>query len=203
VLTDVITQSKVATFPSRELGLQYGIVGKSDAILKVYRDVLNVGPTDANVLIQGETGTGKELIARAIHQIYSRGARLPFVAINCAGIPEGLLESELFGHVKGAFTDARNDKPGQFENASGGTVFLDEIGDMPLSLQAKILRVLQEKVITRVGANYNIPIDVRIIAATNQNLETQIQNGDFRSDLYYRINVFPISVPTLSERYGT
>ncbi|MEZ0231287.1 MAG: sigma 54-interacting transcriptional regulator [Methylophilaceae bacterium] len=155
--------------------------------------------SDASVLIQGESGTGKELLARAIHKASPRGKR-PFVAINCGAIPEALLESELFGHSKGAFTGAIRENKGLFQTADGGTLFLDEIGDMPLALQVKLLRALQERVIRPVGANTNIPIDVRIISATHRNLADEMKASRFREDLYYRINVVSLAIPSLADR---
>jgi two-component system nitrogen regulation response regulator GlnG len=179
--------------------LENGIIGNSAPMREVYKTIGKVAPSDMTVLIQGESGTGKELIARAIHY-NSRRLVKPFIAMNCAAIPKELLESELFGHEKGAFTGAVERKPGKFEQANGGTVFLDEIGDMPLDLQAKILRVLQEREITRTGGNQNIPVDVRIVAATNQNLQHLVQQKLFREDLYYRLNVVPINLLPLRER---
>jgi two-component system nitrogen regulation response regulator GlnG len=166
---------------------------------EVYKIIGKVAPSDMTVLIQGESGTGKELIARAIHY-NSRRLVKPFLAMNCAAIPKELLESELFGHERGAFTGATERKPGKFEQANGGTVFLDEIGDMPLDLQAKILRVLQEREITRTGGSQNIAVDVRIVAATNQDLLQLVQQRLFREDLYYRLNVVPINLLPLRER---
>jgi transcriptional regulator with PAS, ATPase and Fis domain len=158
-----------------------------------------VAPTDSTVLIQGESGTGKELVATSIHDNSERSDK-PFVKLNCAAIPEELLESELFGHEKGAFTGASKFKPGKFDMANGGTIFLDEIGDMPLNLQAKILRVLQEQEFYRVGGSRTIRVDVRIIASTNKNLEKMVQEGSFREDLFYRLNVFTLHLPPLRER---
>jgi transcriptional regulator with GAF, ATPase, and Fis domain len=158
-----------------------------------------VAPTDSTVLILGESGTGKELVASSIHR-NSRRKQAPFIKLNCVAIPSDLLESELFGHEKGAFTGATGRKPGKFELANGGTVFLDEIGDMPLGLQAKILRVLQEKEFDRVGGTRTVQVDVRIICATNQDLATMVREGRFREDLYYRINVFALQLPPLRER---
>jgi two-component system nitrogen regulation response regulator NtrX len=167
------------------------------------QEVLNliekVAGTDARVLITGENGTGKELIARRLHGL-SRRADGPFVPINCAAIPGELIESELFGHVKGAFTGAQSNKTGKFELASGGSLFLDEVGDMSLSAQAKVLRVLEEAVVERVGGNTPIRVDVRVIAATNKNLEREIEEGSFREDLYYRLRVVPLPIPALRER---
>ncbi len=175
------------------------IVGQSEAMQQVYRMVEKVAPRDATVLIRGESGTGKELIAQAIHQMSQRSAG-PFVAVNCAALPETLLESELFGHEKGAFTGAEKQKRGRFELASGGTIFLDEIGDISPAIQAKLLRVLQNKEITRLGGEQPISVDVRTIAATNRNLEELMKQGLFREDLYYRLNVFPIVLPALRDR---
>lgn len=179
--------------------LDKGIIGNSAPMGEVYKTIGKVAPSDMTVLIQGESGTGKELIARAIH-FNSRRLGKPFIAMNCAAIPKELLESELFGHEKGAFTGAVERKPGKFEQANGGTVFLDEIGDMPLDLQAKILRVLQEREITRTGGSQNIIVDVRIVAATNQDLQQLVQQRLFREDLYYRLNVVPINLLPLRER---
>ncbi len=176
-----------------------GIVGRSRQIQDIMGLVHRVAPTNATVLLRGESGVGKEVFARAIHFLSPRADK-PFVAVNCAAIPENLLEAELFGYEKGAFTGAYGTKKGKFELASGGTLFLDEIGDMPLSLQAKILRVLQEKEIERLGGNRPVKVDVRIIAATNRNLEAMIREGSFREDLYYRLSVFPIFIPPLRER---
>jgi len=175
------------------------IIGRSEAMQAVYKAIGRVAVTDATVLIRGESGTGKELIARAVYQ-YSRRAERPFLVINCVAIPETLLESELFGYEKGAFTGAAHRRIGKIEQANGGTIFLDEIGDMPLSLQAKILRLLQEKSIERLGGRQTIPVDVRIIAATNRDLEASIAEGTFREDLYYRLKVITIWLPPLRER---
>lgn len=172
--------------------------GSSRAMQRVYDSIEEVGDTAATVLIRGETGTGKELVARAIHDASERrGAYLP---MNCAGIPSELLESELFGYKKGAFTGAYKDKPGLFEHANQGTLLLDEIGEMPMTLQTKLLRVLQERNITRVGGHEPIPVDVRIVAATNVDLEEAIKERKFRKDLFYRLNVCPIYLPSLQER---
>lgn len=177
------------------------IIGKSQSMLEVFETIRKVADTDATVLITGESGTGKELIAKAIHYNSSR-RRFPFIPLNCGAIPHDLLESELFGHEKGAFTGAVSTRQGRFERADRGTIFLDEIGELPLHLQVKLLRVLQEKEFERVGGNRTIKVDVRIIAATNRNLEEAIENKTFREDLYYRLNVIPIYVPPLRERKG-
>ena len=176
-----------------------GIVGSSSALRGVLDQIRTVAPTDSTVLIEGETGTGKELIARAIH-MNSRRANRPFVKLNCAAIPLGLLESELFGHEKGAFTGAVAQKLGRFEVADGGTLFLDEIGDIPLELQAKLLRVLQEQEFERLGSTYTRRVNVRVVAATNQDLAGLVAEKLFRMDLYYRLNVFPIALPPLRDR---
>ena len=175
------------------------LVGKGGAIQEVRHLIEQVAPTDANVLILGESGTGKEVVARAVHELSNRKDK-PFVPINCGAIPGELLESELFGHEKGAFTGAITARVGRFELAEGGTIFLDEIGDMPLQMQVKLLRVLQERVYERVGSNKQIKTNVRVIAATHRNLEDMIRDGKFREDLYYRLNVFPILTPALRER---
>jgi transcriptional regulator with GAF, ATPase, and Fis domain len=174
------------------------IVGASAALRRVQRQVEVVAPTDANVLILGETGTGKELVARAIHRMSPR-KNLPFVTLNCAAIPTGLLESELFGYERGAFTGALSQKIGRFEMAHRGTLFLDEVGDIPLDLQPKLLRALQEKAFERLGGTKTIPIDVRLVAATNRNLTQMMGDKLFRSDLYYRLKVFPITTPPLRD----
>jgi len=182
-----------------EVEAQYEIVGSSKAIKAVIERIEKVAPTPARVLITGENGTGKELVARAIHDLSPR-AREPFVEVNCAAIPAELIESELFGHIKGSFTGAVADRAGKFELADGGTLFLDEIGDMSLSAQAKVLRALQEGVISRVGSGKPLQVDVRVIAATNKTLEQEIAAGRFREDLLYRLNVVPIEVPPLRSR---
>jgi two-component system nitrogen regulation response regulator NtrX len=161
--------------------------------------VEKVAPTDARVLITGENGTGKELVARAVHRLSPRGDKA-FIEVNCAAIPSELIESELFGHMKGSFTGAHEDRAGKFELADGGTLFLDEIGDMSLQAQAKVLRALQEGIVTRVGGAKPISVDVRVLAATNKDLEEEIKGGRFREDLYYRLNVIPLHVPPLRER---
>jgi len=175
------------------------MIGKSKGMLKVYSIIKKVAETPANVLILGESGTGKELVAKAIHENSPR-MKNPFVVINCGGISENLLESECFGHMKGSFTGAHVDKPGLFEISDGGTIFLDEIAELPSVLQVKLLRVLQEKTFRRVGGTKDISVDVRVISATNQNLEGKIKKGRFREDLFYRLNVVPISIPPLRDR---
>jgi DNA-binding NtrC family response regulator len=174
-------------------------IGKSKRFLEVLKLAEHVAPTDSTVLIQGESGTGKEVIARYIHNLSSRSDG-PFMSINCGALPENLLESELFGHVKGSFTGAVRDKQGLFAAARGGSFFLDEVGEMPASLQVKLLRVLQEREAIPVGATEAIPVDVRIIAATNRELEEEIRRGNFRSDLFYRLNVIAVNLPPLRER---
>jgi DNA-binding NtrC family response regulator len=186
----------------REVSARYSfgnLVGKSAAMQAIYDLIGDLAKTDATVLIQGETGTGKELIAKAIHYNSSRKER-PFVGVSCAAIPDTLLESELFGHEKGAFTGAMKTRLGRFEQAEGGTIFLDEIGDMPLTTQAKLLRVLQEREFERVGGNETVRVDVRLISATNKDLRQAIQQGEFREDLFYRLHVMLISLPALRER---
>ncbi len=177
------------------------LVGQSDAMQKVFDVVRKVADSKSNVLIYGESGTGKELVARVIHYNCSRNA-LPFVAVNCSAVPETLLESELFGHMKGSFTGAISNKAGLFEVANGGTVFLDEIGDTTPTIQVKLLRVIQEREFRRVGGNQDIKVDVRIVAATNKDLEKAIVDGSFRKDLYYRLDVIPIRLPPLRMRSG-
>jgi formate hydrogenlyase transcriptional activator len=175
------------------------IIGNSPALELALEQVEQVAPTDSTVLIQGETGTGKELIARAIHNLSSRCGR-PFIKLNCAAIPFDLLESELFGHEKGAFTGAIAQKIGRFELADKGTLFLDEVGDIPLALQPKLLRVLQEQEFERLGSGRTHQVDVRLLAATHRNLVDMVKRGEFRSDLYYRLNVFPVPLPPLRAR---
>jgi DNA-binding NtrC family response regulator len=177
----------------------FDMVGKSEVFQAVLRKIQIVAPTDATVLIEGDTGTGKELVARAIHDLSSRSKR-SFVMVNCAAIPATLLESELFGHEKGAYTGAFAQKVGRYELAHQGTLFLDEIGEIPLELQPKLLRVLQEQEFERLGSNRTINVDVRVIAATNRNLTKMVSEGKFRSDLYYRLHVFPLTVPPLRDR---
>jgi formate hydrogenlyase transcriptional activator len=176
-----------------------GIVGCSEPLLRALKDVALVAPTDSTVLITGETGSGKELVAHAIHK-RSRRANGSFIRANCAAIPQGLIASELFGHEKGAFTGATDRRLGRFEIASGGTIFLDEIGDIPVDTQVALLRVLQEREFERVGASRPLCADVRVVAATNQDLRDAVDSGRFRMDLFYRLNVFPIRVPALRER---
>ena len=179
--------------------IQSQMIGESAPMLEVKDMIEKVAPTNARVLITGENGTGKELVARQLHELSQRN-RGPFIEVNCAAIPSELIESQLFGHEKGAFTSAIKQRKGDFELADGGTLFLDEIGDMSLSAQAKVLRALQENKITRVGSEKEIPVDVRILAATNKNLKTEIEKGNFREDLYHRLSVIVIQVPPLRER---
>ena len=176
-----------------------GMVGRSAALQRALQELQVVAPTDCGVLILGETGTGKELIARAIHNLSARRDR-PFIKLNCAAIPSGLLESELFGHERGAFTGALMRKAGRFEVADKGTLFLDEVGDIPLELQPKLLRVLQEHEFERLGSNHTQQVNVRVVAATHRNLKQMVEDGKFRSDLYYRLHVFPLQIPALRER---
>jgi len=177
----------------------YRLLGEHPAIEEIRKKIVQIGPTDSTVLITGETGTGKEIIARAIHEASSRKEE-PFIAVNVGALPESLAESELFGHEKGSFTGADSRKIGLFELAGGGTLFLDEIGEMSFSLQVKLLRVLQDRKIRRVGGTRDIPVRARILSATNRNLEERVQKGEFREDLFYRLNVIRISVPPLRER---
>lgn len=193
---DLVTETKVL---KRKVSKTNEIIGESPAIKKVKEMIERVAPTDARVLITGSNGTGKELVARWLHEKSDRSAH-PFVEVNCAAIPSELIESELFGHEKGAFTSAHKQRKGKFEQADGGTIFLDEIGDMSLAAQAKVLRVLQENKISRVGSDKDITVKVRVIAATNKNLKEEIDRKTFREDLYHRISVILINVPTLNER---
>ena len=183
----------------RRDGVWRGFVGESPAIREVFRTVAKVAPTNATVLLLGESGTGKELVAAALHEVSAR-RRGPFVKVNCAALPEGLLESELFGHVKGAFTGAVADRQGRFEAADRGTLFLDEVGDIPLHTQVKLLRALQNREIERVGESRTIRVDVRLVAATNADLEARVKKGAFREDLYFRLKVVTIRMPPLRER---
>ena len=192
----LITEAKVLR---KKVGKRFDMVGNSVAIQKVKDMIDRVATTDARVLITGSNGTGKELVARLLHEKSNRSEE-PFIEVNCAAIPSELIESELFGHEKGAFTSAIKQRKGKFEQAVGGTIFLDEIGDMSLSAQAKVLRVLQESVITRVGGDTQIKVDVRVIAATNKNLSREIEQNNFREDLYHRLSVILIHVPDLNER---
>ncbi|MDR2039665.1 MAG: sigma-54 dependent transcriptional regulator [Bacteroidales bacterium] len=193
---ELVTETKVL---KRRVNKTYEIIGESSAIKNVIEIIERVAPTDARVLITGSNGTGKELVARWLHEKSSRAGG-PFVEVNCAAIPSELIESELFGHEKGSFTSAYKDRKGKFEAANKGTIFLDEIGDMSLSAQAKVLRALQENKISRVGSDKEIKVDVRIIAATNKDLKVAIEKSQFREDLYHRLSVILIRVPTLNER---
>src|ERR1700683_935071 len=187
--------------PLPEPGSHMTLIGTSPAIQEVSSSIGLIANRRCNVLIEGETGTGKEVVAQAIHRSGAR-SRGPWVAVNCGAIPDTLLEAELFGHVRGAFTGAIQGRAGKFEAANHGTIFLDEIGDMPFAVQAKLLRVLQEKEVERLGGNERISLDVRIVAATNVNLRDRVREGAFRQDLYYRLNVFQIVLPPLRERRG-
>ncbi len=177
----------------------HGIIGDSDMMQKVYEQISQVSPSQSNVIIYGETGTGKELIANAIHEL-SDASNQPMIRINCAAIPANLIESELFGHEKGSFTGATEQRKGKFEQAHNSTIFLDEIGELPLEIQGRLLRVLQEKEIERIGGNQRIKVNARVITATNRNLAQEVEKGNFRSDLFYRLNVFPIYLPPLRDR---
>ena len=199
-LKERLKHENLAVSEAIDRGSMYDeIVGNSDALQKVLSLVSKVAPTDATVLITGETGTGKELVARAIHR-RSRRASRTFVSVNCAAIPRDLIASELFGHEKGSFTGAVQRRVGRFELAEGGTIFLDEVGELPMETQIALLRVLQEREFERVGGTRSIQTNVRVIAATNRNLQAAIAAGTFRSDLFYRLNVFPIDAPPLRER---
>src|SRR5256714_729515 len=185
-----------------EWASRYGfprIIGESEVMKRAVGETQRVAQTDATVLLLGESGTGKELFARAVHHLSNRRDK-PFVAINCAAIPETLIENELFGHERGAFTGASDRRQGKFELASNGTVFLDEIGELPIAVQGKLLRAIEEKVIDRIGGRAPIPVDVRVVAATNKDLKTAVEQGEFRGDLFFRLAVFPIEIPPLRER---
>jgi two-component system nitrogen regulation response regulator NtrX len=194
--TTLVTETKIL---KKKIGKSYEMIGDSKALNNIRDMIEKVAPTDARVLITGSNGSGKELVAREIHNKSSR-ANAPLIEVNCAAIPSELIESELFGHEKGAFTSAVATRKGKFELAEGGTIFLDEIGDMSLSAQAKVLRALQENKITRVGGDKEIKVDVRIIAATNKDLKKEIEKGEFREDLFHRLSVIPIQVPSLNDR---
>jgi two-component system response regulator GlrR len=204
VLLDKIAQALSFTMPSptsspADEAWRAGIISRSQRMSELLAEAKLVAASDASVLIHGDSGTGKELLAQAIHRASPR-AKAPFIAVNCGAIPEHLLESELFGHVKGAFTGAVSNRHGLFQAANGGTLFLDEIGDMPLLLQVKLLRVLQERAVRQVGADQATPVDVRILSATHRNLDAAMDEGQFREDLYYRLNVVTLTLPPLSER---
>ncbi len=193
---DLVTETKVL---KRKVSKTYDMIGESEPIARVKEMIDKVAPTDARVLITGENGTGKELVARWLHEKSNRAGQ-PFIEVNCAAIPSELIESELFGHEKGAFTSAHKQRKGKFEQANGGTIFLDEIGDMSLPAQAKVLRALQENIVSRVGSDKDIKVDVRVLAATNKNLKDEIANSNFREDLYHRLSVILIHVPALNDR---
>ncbi len=194
--TSLVAETKVL---KKKIGKSYEMVGESKALNNIREMIEKVAPTDARILITGSNGSGKELVAREIHNKSNR-ASAPLIEVNCAAIPSELIESELFGHEKGAFTSAVATRKGKFELAEGGTIFLDEIGDMSLSAQAKVLRALQENKITRVGGDKEIKVDVRILAATNKDLKKEIEKGEFREDLFHRLSVIPIHVPSLNDR---
>ena len=196
---EILRENKALKKELAKQGEVKNMIGKSQIMESVREMIRKVALLPSTIAIHGESGTGKELVARGIHQLSDRSER-PFIAINCGGIPENLLESELFGHVKGAFTGSIENKDGLFVAADGGTLFLDEIGEMPMALQVKLLRVLDNSLVTPVGGNNSIAVDVRIISATNRNLEEMAQDGEFREDLYYRLNVIPITIPPLRER---
>ncbi len=201
-VTDLVDKETQIESFRRELQSEdrfFGMIGTCAGMQRLFELVANAAHSDAPVIIYGESGTGKEMVAKAIHEAGDRRSR-PYIKVNCAALNESLLESELFGHVKGAYTGAHRSREGRFEAAKGGDIFLDEIGDLPLSTQVKLLRVLEEKVVERVGDNRPVPVDVRIISATNRDLLQLIDQGDFREDFYYRINVIPIHVPPLRER---
>lgn len=194
--SNLITETRVL---KKKAGKLYDMIGESEPIIKIKEMITRVAPTDARVLITGANGTGKEVVARWLHELSNRSTNA-FVEVNCAAIPSELIESELFGHEKGSFTSANKQRKGKFEQANGGTIFLDEIGDMSQSAQSKVLRALQENKISRVGGDKDINVDVRVIAATNKNLKKEIKANKFREDLYHRLSVIIISVPTLNER---
>ena len=198
-LTEALGRASGAPTPARPAGSAAALLGESAAMQAVRRQVEKIAPTDANVLILGENGTGKDVVARLLHQASARAAG-PFVAVDLGAVAEGLFEAELFGHVKGAFTDARHDRPGRFEAAQGGTLFLDEIGNLPLPQQAKLLAVLQNRQVLRLGSNAPVPIDVRVVSATNAPLYQLAAEGQFRKDLIYRLNTIEITLPPLRER---
>ncbi|PZP64722.1 MAG: sigma-54-dependent Fis family transcriptional regulator [Azospira oryzae] len=193
------SENRALKFALERSAALHGIVGESPLIVNALRQIEQVADTDATVLLLGESGTGKELFARALH-LFSARRDAPFIKVNCGAIPETLFESELFGHEKGAFTGATAGRPGRFEQADGGTLFLDEIGDLPLPMQVKLLRVLQERTVQRIGGRHEIPVNVRIVAATSHDLQQRVAQGQFRLDLYYRLNVIPVRLPSLRER---
>ena len=195
----IISENRAFRNAQRQMGTLSNIIGQSEKMLELYRLIEAVARERSTILITGESGTGKELVARAIHELSDRAGK-PFIPINCGALTETLLESELFGFVKGAFTGANSGRAGVFESANNGTIFLDEIGDMPLSMQVKVLRVLQEQKVRRIGANDEISVDSRVITATNRDLGPMVENGAFRQDLYYRVSVIPLHVPSLRER---
>jgi len=196
-IDEIVKESHLKGFDN--INVEYDFQSENKKMVEIYKTIGRIAKTDVNVLIQGETGTGKEVIARMIHEKSIRNKK-PFVAINMAAIPKDLLESELFGHTKGAFTGATTDRPGKFEEANGGTIFLDEISESELKIQSKLLRVVQEKEVTRIGSNKGLKLDLRIIVATNQDLGELVKNKEFREDLYYRLNVVTIDLPPLRER---
>jgi len=195
-VAELLERRPVATRDDAAVG---GMVGRTAVMRALFASLRRVAPQDTTVLVTGETGTGKELVARAVHDLSPR-ATAPFIAVNCAALGEGVLESELFGHVKGAFTGAARDRAGVFESAHGGTIFLDEIGEMSASVQQRLLRVLQEREVTPVGSSRPVRVDVRVVAATNRNLAELVESSRFRQDLYYRLAVFPVVVPPLRDR---